>query len=119
MEQSRIAIKTNRRILLLDPADIIAVEANGNYVRIHRASGSHMLRGSISTMEEKLNSFGFVRVHRSLVVNSAWVEEIETHSRDYVLRVKGGKQYAVSRVYRKNLHLLAQSWIGTDGFVRE
>jgi hypothetical protein len=33
-----------------------------------------------------------------------------------VLRVRGGKKYTVTRTYKKNLHLLAGSWIGTDGF---
>jgi two-component system, LytTR family, response regulator len=117
-EQCRIAIKSRRRILLVDMADIIAIEARGNYVLLHQPSSSLLLRESISTVEEKLNSYGFVRVHRSLVVNSAWVEEIDPNStRDYVLRIRGGKQYTVSRVYKKNLQFLAQSWIGTNGFV--
>ena len=116
-EQCRIAIKSRRRILLVDMADIIAIEARGNYVLLHRPSGSVLLRESISIVEEKLNSYGFVRVNRSLVVNSAWVEAIDPNpTRDYVLRVKGGQQYTVSRVYKKNLRLLAQSWIGANGF---
>jgi DNA-binding LytR/AlgR family response regulator len=117
--QCRVAIKSGRSILLFDMADIFAIEARGNYVLLHRLSGSLMLRESISTVEEKLNSYGFVRVNRSLVVNSAWVEAIDPNStRDYVLRVKGGRQYSVSRIYKKNLRLLAQSWIGTNGFAR-
>jgi DNA-binding LytR/AlgR family response regulator len=116
----RIAIKSRRRILLFDMADIIAIEARGNYVLLHRPSGSVLLRESISIVEEKLNSYGFVRVNRSLVVNSAWVEAIDPNpTRDYVLRVKGGQQYTVSRVYKKNLRLLAQSWIGANGFAVE
>lgn len=119
-EQGRIAIKNCRRILLLEMADIIAIEARGNYAVLHRPSGSLLVRESISTVEKKLSSYGFVRIHRSLVVNAAWVEGIDPNSTgDYVLRVKGGKQYAVSRVYKRNLHLLAQSWIGTNGFLME
>lgn len=118
-EQCRVAIKNGRSILLFDMADVVAIEARGNYVLLHRLSGSLMLRESISIVEEKLNSYGFVRVNRSLVVNSAWVEAIDPNSaRDYVLRVKGGRQYTVSRIYKKNLRLLAQSWIGTNGFAK-
>jgi two-component system, LytTR family, response regulator len=116
-EQRRIAIKIQRRILLFNMADVIAIEARGNYVLLHRPSGSALLRESISVVEQKLTSYGFVRVNRSLVVNSAWVEAIDPNSaRDYVLRVKGGQQYTVSRAYNKNLRLLAQSWIGTNSF---
>ena len=84
------------------------------------ASSSHLLRESISTMEEKLNLHGFVRIHRSVLVNAALVEEIHPlSSGDYLLRVRGGRELTVSRTYKKNLQLLAQVWIGTEGFVAE
>jgi DNA-binding LytR/AlgR family response regulator len=117
---SRIAIKDKGRILLIDAAEVIAVEAKGNYVLLHDTSSSHTLRESISTLEQKLSPHGFVRIHRSTLVNAALVEEIQPlPAREYVLRVKGGRKYKVTRTYKKNLQLLAQSWIGTDGFVAE
>jgi len=71
-------------------------------------------------MEEKLNPHGFVRIHRSVLVNAALVEEIQPRpAGESVVRVKGGREYTVTRTYKKNLQLLAQSWIGTDGFVAE
>ena len=116
----RIAIKTERRILLIDAEDVIAVEAKRSYTVLSDASSSHLLRESISTMEEKLNLHGFVRIHRSVLVNAALVEEIHPlSSGDYLLRVRGGRELTVSRTYKKNLQLLAQVWIGTEGFVAE
>lgn len=115
---ARIAIKEKGKILFIDPADVIAVEAKGNYVFLRHGSSSHTLRESISTMEEKLKPHGFLRIHRSVLVNAALVEEIQPWSTgEYGLRVVGGKEYTVTRTYKKNLQLLAQSWIGTDGFV--
>jgi DNA-binding LytR/AlgR family response regulator len=117
---SRIAIKVKGRILLIDAADIIAVEAKGNYVLLHHTSSAHTLRESIATMEEKLKPHGFMRIHRSVLVNAALVEEIQPRpAGEYVIRVKGGGEYTVTRTYKKNLQLLAQSWIGTNGFVTE
>jgi DNA-binding LytR/AlgR family response regulator len=116
----RIAIKTDGRILLIDAGDVIAVEAKGKYVSLLQTSSSHRLRESISTMEQKLNLHGFVRIHRSMLVNAALVEEIYSlPSGDYLLRVRGGKELTASRTYKKNLQLLAQLWIGTEGFVAE
>lgn len=116
----RIAIKSKGRILILDPADILAVEAEGNYVSLTHRSESHLLRESISAMAEKLKHYGFVRIHRSVLVNASWVEEIcPGATGDYLLRLVGGKQYVVSRTYRQNLKLLAQSWIGLDSFVED
>jgi DNA-binding LytR/AlgR family response regulator len=115
---SRIAIKAGKKILFVDSTDIVAVEAEGNYVLLQHKSSAHMLRESISTIAEKLSRFGFVRIHRSFLVNAACVEEIQPLlTGEYVLRVKGGKKYTVTRTYKKNLYLLAESWIGTDGFV--
>ena len=109
---TRIAIRANRKILLINPADVIAVEAQGNYVLVRQTSSSHLLRESISTMEEKLAPHGFVRIHRSVLVNRACVEEIRPWSTgEYVLRARD-KEYTVTRTYRKNLRLLAQLWIG-------
>lgn len=116
-KSARIAIKAKGKILFIHAADLIAVEAKGNYVLLLHASGSYMLRESISTIEKKLNLHGFVRIHRSVLVNAALVEEIHPcPTGDYVLRVQGGREFTVTRTYKKNLQLLAQLWIGTEGF---
>ena len=116
----KIAIKTKGKILLIHPADILAVEAEGNYVLLRRPADSYLLRESISTMAEKLQTYGFIRIHRSVLVNTSAVEEIHPGANgEYMLRVTGGGEYMVSRTYKNNLKSLAHSWIGTDSFVDE
>ena len=83
-------------------------------------SSLHLLRESISTVEEKLNLHGFVRIHRSVLVNAALVEEIHPcPTGDYTLRMLGGREFTVTRSYKKNLQLLAQLWIGLEGFAAD
>ena len=119
-KSARIAIKTKTKILFIDAADLIAVEAKGNHVLLVHTSSSHILRGAISNIEEKLNLHGFVRIHRSVLVNGALVEEMHARpSGEYVLRVRGGREFTVTRTYKKNLRLLAQLWIGMEGFDAE
>ena len=116
----KIAIKTNGRILFIDPMDVVIVEAQGNYVLLQRHSGSYLLRESISTMAEKLKPYGFIRIHRSVIVNSSYVEEIQPWTTgEYALRIKGGKEYTVSRTYKNNLRSLAHFWVGTESFAGE
>lgn len=116
----RIAIKAKGRILFLDPGNIVAVQAEGNYVLLQRESGSYLLRESISTMAEKLKPYGFIRIHRSVLVNSSFVEEIEPClTGEYGLRIRGGRQFTVTRTYKKNLRSLAEFWIGTEAFLGE
>lgn len=116
----RIAIKVKGRILLIDPGDVIAVQAEGNYVSLQQESISYLLRESISVAAEKLEPFGFIRIHRSLLVNTAFVVEITPYPKgELVLRVRGGKEYPVTRTYRENLKSLAEFWIGTGAFFLE
>jgi len=111
----RIAFKANGSILLLDLADILAVQAEGNYVSLQHRPNPYLVHESLSSMAEKLKPYGFIRIHRSVVVNISAVEEIQPlPTGEYRLRVKGGKQYLVTRTYKDNLRDLAQLWVGSE-----
>jgi two-component system LytT family response regulator len=110
----RIAIKVKGRIRLINSGEVIAVLAEGNYVSLQQESRSYLLRETISVVAEKLEPFGFVRIHRSVIVNRAFVEEITPHpTGEYGLRIRGGKEYTVTRTYKENLRSLAEFWIGS------
>ena len=114
---AKIGIKLKGRILLMDAADIAAVEAQGNYSLLRRRSDSYLVRASISTLAEKLAPLGFVQIHRSVLVNASWVEELRPwFTGEYVVRLERGNEYTVSRRYRNNLKRLAQAWVGADYF---
>ncbi len=119
-ESPRIAIKAKGRILFINPGDVFAIQAEGNYVLLQQESGSYMLRESISELAEKLKPYGFIRIHRSVLVNTSFVEEIRPYlTGEYGLRIKGGKEYTVTRTYKKNLKSLAEYWIASDAFLAE
>src|SRR5450755_2246078 len=111
----RIAFKAKGSILLLDLADILAVQAEGNYVSLQHRANPYLVHESLSSMAEKLKPYGFIRIHRSVVVNISVVEEIQPlPTGEYRLRVKGGKEYLVTRTYTHNLRDLAQLWVGSE-----
>jgi DNA-binding LytR/AlgR family response regulator len=111
----RIAFKAKGSILLLDLADILAVQAEGNYVSLRHRTNAYLVHESLSSMAEKLKPHGFIRIHRSVVVNISAVEEIQPlPTGEYRLRVKGGKEYLVTRTYKHNLRDLAQLWVGSE-----
>lgn len=113
----RIAVRSHGTIFLLDPDEVLAVNARGNCVILQRQTDSKMLRVSISVIAEKLKLYGFIRIHRSTLVNSFYVETIRPLlTGEYSLCVKGGKEYIVSRTYRTALRGLAELWIGLDPF---
>ena len=111
----RIAFKAKGRILLLDLADILALHAEGNYVSVRHRPNAYLVHESLSSMAEKLKPYGFIRIHRSVVVNISAVEEIQPlPTGEYRLRVRGGKEYLVTRTYKHNLKDLAQLWVGSE-----
>jgi DNA-binding LytR/AlgR family response regulator len=111
----RIAFKAKGKILFVDLADIVAVQAQGNYVSLQHRTNAYLVHESLSSLAEKLKPYGFIRIHRSVVVNISAVEEIQPlPTGEYRLRVKGGKEYVVTRTYKHNLRDLAQLWIGSE-----
>jgi two-component system LytT family response regulator len=113
----RVAIKVRGKILFINLGDVVAVQAKGKCVWLQQNARSYLLRESISVVAERLETHGFIRIHRSVLVNSSFVEEIRPLSTgEYCLRVQGGKEYTVTRTYKKNLQSLAEFWIGTGTF---
>jgi len=113
----RVAIKVKGKILFISLGDVISIQAKGKCVWLQRNASSYLLRESISVVAEKLRTHGFIRIHRSVLVNTSFVEEIRPLSTgEYCLRVEGGKEYTVTRTYKTNLKSLAEFWIGTGAF---
>src|SRR5258706_3060317 len=93
---------------------MLALQAEANCVSLHQRPNAHLVHESLSSMAEKLKPYGFIRIHRSVVVNISAVEEIQPlPTGEYRLRVKGGKKYLVTRTYKHNVRDLAQLWVGS------
>ena len=113
----RMAIKVRGKILFIDLNDVVAIHASGNYLCIVQNGRSMLIRGSISVAAETLDGHGFIRINRSALVNASFVEEISSlPTGQYCLRIKGGKEYTVTRTFKRNLKSLAKFWIGTGAF---
>src|SRR6185295_13814060 len=72
----RILVRTNGRVHVLDPREIDWVEAAGDYVTIHAAGKSHLVRDSLRNIETRLAPYGFLRIHRSTLVKLATIREL-------------------------------------------
>jgi two-component system LytT family response regulator len=115
---ARIAIKDRGRVVFVDVSEIVSVEANGNYVLLQQKVGSFLLRETMAEIAEKLAPEGFIRIHRSVLVNGAHVDSIQPGAgSEYILRTKTGKQFHVTRMYRANLKSLAQLWSGSEAIL--
>jgi DNA-binding LytR/AlgR family response regulator len=114
-EVARIAIKAKGRVLFVDPIDVVAAKAQGNYIALVHKSGSYLVRETMATAEQKLTPLGFVRIHRSIMVNTTLVKDLRRdNTGTYVLRTTDGSEHPVGRAYKGNLKVIARSWLGVE-----
>jgi NO-binding membrane sensor protein with MHYT domain len=73
----RVPHEREGRTFLVDPATISAVRAEGHYTLLHRDGEQLFCPWSISEAEHRLCDQGFLRVHRSYLLNPARVVRFE------------------------------------------
>jgi hypothetical protein len=100
----RIELRDGGAAVFLQPQDILFVEAAGNYVEFHTAARTHLVRSTLAHWEAQLTARGFLRVHRSRLVNRARIAAIRpTASGDVEITLDDGRTLAGSRRYRASL----------------
>ena len=103
-------IKSNGRFILLRPEEIKWVQAERDYVRFHAGKSSHLVRGTMSHVLEKLDPAKFARIHRSTIVNLRFVRETQPLlGGDYAVVLRDGTQLTLSRGQRAALARLVHS----------
>ncbi|MFE9248910.1 LytR/AlgR family response regulator transcription factor [Streptomyces sp. NPDC007088] len=90
---------------LVPVADIAYAEAQGDYARLHTGESSHLVRIPLSTLEERWQPHGFVRVHRSHLVALHRIEELRMDGGGMSVRI-GGAELSVSRRHASRLREL-------------
>jgi len=100
----RILIRSGGRISFLPLDQIDWVEAEGNYVRLHVGDESHLLRETMSAMEQRLGPDRFVRVHRSRLAQIKRIKELRVKpDGTYEAVLVNGVRLNVGRAFREEL----------------
>jgi len=100
----RLAVKSGGRIRIVRTADIAWIESAQNYVEIHEDKQSHLLRETMSAIEQKLSPDKFVRISRSTIVNIEKIKELQPlFYGEYTVTLQNGKRLTLSRRYRSKL----------------
>jgi two-component system LytT family response regulator len=99
-----LLVKKRDRVIVLRPEEIDLIEALGDYVRLHVDKETHLLRATLTDMERKLEPDGFVRIHRSRLVNWNRVREfVADRDHDPVVVLRNGVSVAASHSCLKDL----------------
>jgi two-component system LytT family response regulator len=100
----RLVVRSRGQVLFVSVADIDWIEAAGYYACLHVGSDTHILRRSLSELEQDLGDGKFVRIHRSLVVNLERIRGLELQTGgEYEVVLKSRVRLRLSRRYRKRL----------------
>lgn len=100
----RFLVKVDDRTFPVPVEDVRWLESAGNYVELHTAQGTHTVRESLGSAEERLDPARFVRIHRSVIVALDQIKEMQPwFAGDQVLILKDGTKLRVSRTRRAAL----------------
>ena len=97
----RFLVRTRDRALVVDVDDVDWIEAADYYASLHVGARAHLLRQTLTELEQQLDPERFVRVHRSAIVNVDRVREIHPLFRgDCALVLADGARVKLSRTHR-------------------
>jgi two-component system, LytTR family, response regulator len=100
-ERRQLVVRDGSRRLVIAHDDIIWIEAEDYCARIHLRDRTLLVRDSLRALGRSLDRCGFVRVHRSAIVNVSRIRQIEpTASGDQRLTLSEGTMVRVSRTHR-------------------
>jgi two-component system LytT family response regulator len=100
----RLVVKSGGRVFFLRSEDIDWIEAAGNYVRLHLGEESHLFRETMNRMAARLDTRRFARIHRSRIVNTERIKELQPwFNGEYVVVLRNGTRLPLSRGYRDKL----------------
>lgn len=103
-EDERLIIEVGGRVSFVDPLDVEYIEVDRNYVIIATAQQSYRVRATLGEIEERLTLPRFVRIHRSVIINTAMIDTVEKwfHG-EYGITLGSGRRFTSGRTYRHRM----------------
>jgi DNA-binding LytR/AlgR family response regulator len=100
--QEQVPVERGGVTRFVPVSQIRYVEAEGDYARLHTADDSHLLRVPLTQLEQDWSDAGFVRIHRSLLISTAFVDEVRFDGGRCSV-VIDGRELQVSRRHTREL----------------
>ncbi|NNM08637.1 MAG: response regulator transcription factor, partial [Flavobacteriaceae bacterium] len=95
----RILVEYNKKLITVATAEIIWVEAFGDYSKLHTMEDTYVSNYGISQLEEKMDPKLFLRVHRSSIININSIKQLDKYSKSYDVTLQNDDVVRVSRGY--------------------
>lgn len=107
----RFSIKSDGKVMFLKKEQIPLIEANGDYVTVHYKGKKYLVHDKLKRLEEVLKDSGFIRIHRSFLINSNCIESIQNSAfGEYQIKLEHcHERIHSSRSYHKLIQQLTHS----------
>jgi two-component system LytT family response regulator len=104
---ARIPVRDAGGTRLVPAAEILRIESDRDHARLYTGGTVFTVRDTMAGLERRLAAFGFARVHRSVIVNTAMVVAVESIAKgDHVLVLRDGSRVRSGRRYRSQVATL-------------
>ncbi len=105
----RIAVESRGQVRVVPVEQIDYITASGVYAELHVGDKTYVVRERMQTLDDRLDSQQFFRIHRSIIVQLNRIDVLLRHAGgDYILKLKTGAQVPVSRTRIEQL----EHWMG-------
>jgi len=103
-----VFVRSGKKITAVRTADILWIEANGDYSDLHTSDASYLSNLSLSELEARLDPAQFARVHRSFIVSTPAIAQLTSDGEGgYEAVLRNGARVRVSRTYGAKIkHLI-------------
>jgi two-component system LytT family response regulator len=104
---NRIAVRGAEGTTFVDTKDVDWLRAAENYVELHVGRDCYLVEVTMAEIAKRLDRTRFVRIHRSLIVNTERIRSVQSASHsEYLLTLPGGIQLRSGRTYRETMQRL-------------
>lgn len=100
-----LMVKDHKALVKLNIADVVFVEAMGDYLKIYTSQKFYIMQGTMKDIDEKLQPHGFLRVHRSYLVALHRMNRLESGNLlvgNHKIPVSANHRPALTSAFKQN-----------------
>lgn len=95
----RFVVEVGNKLISIPVQEILYIEANGDYTKVHTPKSCYISNKSMNSMEGTLNPQQFQRVHRSTIISMAAIKAVCKKASGKQVILEDGTKVSVSRTY--------------------
>jgi len=104
---TQIFVRDGDHCWIVRLADVVLMESEGNYTRLHFGGNAPLICRSLSAIEERINPASFFRANRSQIINLRSIESVESEIEGRLLvKLTNRKVVEISRRQARRLREL-------------